>query len=292
MQNSSRRTNPLRTINLVIVALLVMAAVFWAGAVAGYSLQEAGVKEEIAAIRELQEEQVDRLHSEVERLAEELQAARDNQETLQSTLVDMVQLLDAAVEDLRVIINGPYDRKETLKLIDQIAEVIREVNSLLPQGKAEEISRVIVTQSLAADIDPWLLTAMAITETHCRPNIRGGSGEYGILQVMPGTGEWIAGRLGYTNWIPEDLWDLDTNIQFAAYYLRISIREFGGDVTKGILAYNRGSNGARAWLKENPAADHRYVRKVMAAYKRITPPGQALRDKPGGGPGQEGRYAL
>lgn len=277
-------------LTLVIAALLILAAVFWAGAVAGYSLQDAGVKAEIAAIREIQEEQVDRLHTEVERLAVELQAARDNQETLQSTLVDMVQLLDSAVEDLRAIVAGPYDRRETLELIDQIAAVISEVNNLLPKEKAESISRAIVTQSLAAEIDPWLLTAMAITETHFRPNVRGGSGEYGILQIMPGTGEWIAGRLGYTNWAPEDLWDIETNVQFAAYYLRISIREFGGDLSKGVLAYNRGGKGARAWLKESPAEQHKYVRKVLAAYKRIAPPGQALRDNPGGGQGKEGRF--
>lgn len=178
--------------------------------------------------------------------------------------------LDQAVETLQAIANGPYTRAEIQQMIDQVARVIQDINKTLSSAESEEIGRLLVTNAVAAEVDPWLLLAMAITESHCRPDIRGGSGEYGMMQVMPGTGKWIAGKLGYTNWTPEDLWDLDTNIQFAAYYLRISIREFGGDISKGVLAYNRGSSGAREWLQENPASDHRYVRKVMANYRGLS----------------------
>lgn len=177
--------------------------------------------------------------------------------------------LDQAVETLQTIANGPYTRAEIQQLIDQVVQVIQDINKTLSPAESEEIGRLLVTHAVAAEVDPWLLLAMAITESHCRPNIRGGSGEYGMMQVMPGTGKWIAGKLGYTNWTPEDLWDLDTNIQFAAYYLRISIREFGGDLNKGILAYNRGSRGAKDWLQENPASNHRYVRKVMTNYRGL-----------------------
>lgn len=194
---------------------------------------------------------------------EELLAAYEAQNVaLADTLTQVTATLEA-------IAYGPFSRVEIQELILQVTEVIQQVNQTLLPDEAQEIGRIIVHQAAAAEVDPWLLLAIAITESHCRPAIRGGSGEYGMMQVMPGTGQWIAGRLGYTNWSPEELWHIETNVQFAAYYLRTSIREFGGNLSKGILAYNRGSTGARAWLQENIAEEHRYVRKVNSTYGRL-----------------------
>lgn len=182
----------------------------------------------------------------------------------------VLAVLDQATETLFAIANGPYTREEVSDLVQQVAEVIREVNKTLTTEQVDEISQVVVTQALAADIDPWLLVSMAITESHFRPAVRGGSGEYGMLQVMPGTGRWIAGRMGYSEWVPEQLFDFRTNVQYAAFYLRISIREFGGDTIRGVLAYNRGGRGAREWMAEHCPGDHRYVRKVMTTYRQLT----------------------
>lgn len=181
----------------------------------------------------------------------------------------LTNILEQAIVTLEAIAYGPYTRAEIQELILQVTEVIQEVNQTLLPEEASEIGRIIVHQAAAAEVDPWLLLSIAITESHCRPAVRGGSGEYGLMQVMPGTGRWIAGRLGYRAWSPEALWDIETNVQFAAFYLKVTTREFGGDLSKGVLAYNRGSTGARAWLQENMAEEHRYVRKVNSTYGRL-----------------------
>lgn len=191
-----------------------------------------------------------------------LDAYREQQETLAS-------LLGHAANALQSIAYGPYTRAEVQDLVAEIAVVIQEVNEILTQEQAEEMSQTIVSNALVADLDPWLLLSVAITESRCRPLARGGSGEYGMLQVMPGTGAWIAGRLGYQDYHPTQLLDIRANVQFAAYYLRISIREFGGDVPKGLLAYNRGGHGARKWLQDSAPGGHRYVRKVLASYQQV-----------------------
>lgn len=45
-------------------------------------------------------------------------------------------------------------------------------------------------------------------------------------------------------------------------------REFR-DTQQGVLAYNRGSYGARKWLQERDPEEHRYVVKVMRTYRKL-----------------------
>lgn len=186
----------------------------------------------------------------------------EQNETLSSILGQTVDVLDS-------LAYGPFSREEIQEIIAEVVIIISEVNKAITPAEVEEVSQAIVFNALAADIDPYLLLSIAVTESHCRPDIRGESGEYGMMQVMPGTGAWIAGELGYADYDPAQLLEIRANVQYAAYYLRISIREFGGDVSKGLLAYNRGGAGARRWLQKQYAENHLYVRKVMNTYDAI-----------------------
>ena len=221
------------------------------------------------------ERQIDRMTEEMLALGQQV---REQQEIIdaQQELIGIYReqnealgsLLGQASDALRKIVYGPYSREEVQTLVSQVADIIEGVNEALTEEETLEISQAIVETAVAAGIDPLLLVAMAITESHCRPNARGGSGEYGILQIMPGTGKWIAGRLGYKDWTPEDLLDVKTNIQFGTFYLRAVTREFR-NTQQGVLAYNRGSYGARKWLQENSPEEHLYVRKVMGTYRKL-----------------------
>lgn len=221
------------------------------------------------------ERQIDRMTEEMLALGQQV---REQQEIIdaQQELISIYReqnevlgsFLEQATDTLLKIAYGPFSREEVQAMIAEVAEIIRDVNKALTEGESLEISQAIVETAVAAGIDPLLLVAMAITESHCRPNVRGGSGEYGMLQVMPGTGKWIASRLGYENWTPENLLDVKTNVQFSAFYLRAVTREFR-DTQRGVLAYNRGSYGARKWLQERDPEEHRYVVKVMRTYRKL-----------------------
>lgn len=133
---------------------------------------------------------------------------------------------------------------------------------------ASEITELIYTYSLAYGVDPLIVAAMAFRESNFHPSIRGGSGEYGMMQIMPGTGQWIAKKLKVENFAPSDMFDLEMNIEFAIYYLSVTTREFKS-TWKGVLAYNAGSNGARKYLKTNNLYEHRYVKKVKKTYDEL-----------------------
>lgn len=241
------------------IAVLCIAMVFMVVAV---SLVAERKLDRAAALAQRQEDELASCAQIIQAQGELIWAFRDQNLAVGS-------LLETAADTLQLIVYGPYSRDEVADLVTDVADVIREVNIILIPNEVEEISQAIVQNALAADIDPWLLLSVAILESNCRPGILGKSGEYGIMQVMPGTGAWIAGKLGYVNWCPEAMFGVRQNIQFGAYYLRVMIREFGGDLELGLLAYNRGSTGARRWLKKNIAIQHCYVARVLGIYQTL-----------------------
>ncbi len=220
-----------------------------------------------------QQAEIAQLQTELEATQRELAQAINLIDTYQQHNEAIASLLGQAADTLETIAYGPYSRQEVQELITQVANILREINQTLQPGQIDEISQAIVTNAAAAGIDPMLLLSVAITESNCRPLARGGSGEFGMLQVMPGTGRWIAKRLGYSKtWEPADMLNIKQNIQFGSYYLRIVTREFGGNTSKGLLAYNRGSGGARTWLDSQAAGSHRYVSRVQKVYSRYGGP--------------------
>ncbi len=147
-------------------------------------------------------------------------------------------------------------------IVKDLRAIIEEVN----KEQAEEIAVIIYEEATERGVDPLLLTAMAYRESHFNPNARGTSGEYGLIQIMPSTGRWIAQKLGYTDWKPEDMLDVRTNVKFAAYYLWAVTKDMGGDTWKGVLAYNAGPGGAKKWLIKHDVWSHDYVKKVRRTY--------------------------
>jgi len=150
-------------------------------------------------------------------------------------------------------------------IVKDLRAIIEEVN----KEQAEEIAVIIYEEATERGVDPLLLVAMAYRESHFNPRARGRSGEYGLIQIMPSTGRWIAQNLGYTDWEPEDMLDIRTNVKFAAYYLWAVTKDMGGDTWKGVLAYNAGPTGAKRWLARYDVDAHDYVRKVQATYNNF-----------------------
>ncbi|NLX82809.1 MAG: transglycosylase SLT domain-containing protein [Clostridiales bacterium] len=101
----------------------------------------------------------------------------------------------------------------------------------------------------------------------------------GLMQIMPDTGTWLAGRLSLKNYQPDALFDPETNIRFGAYYLAYLSDMFSGQPVMVASAYHAGANNVKHWalaraedkktitLDMIPMDDTRsYVRKVMDAY--------------------------
>lgn len=101
-------------------------------------------------------------------------------------------------------------------------------------------------------------------------------GASGLMQLMPGTAKWVAGKLGLRNWRWSEVTGIDTNVSLGTYYLRHVLDTLDSHPVLASAAYNAGPGRARGWRPETaiegaayaetiPFNETRdYVKKVMA----------------------------
>ncbi|MBI3145214.1 MAG: lytic transglycosylase domain-containing protein [Pseudogulbenkiania sp.] len=102
---------------------------------------------------------------------------------------------------------------------------------------------------------------------------RSGVGASGLMQLMPATAKWVAGKMGLNSFAVDDI---DTNIQLGTWYLRYVLNSLSNNAVLATAAYNAGPNRARSWQDSKPLEGavyaetipfdetRDYVQKVMA----------------------------
>ncbi|RRI06985.1 lytic transglycosylase domain-containing protein [Mesorhizobium tamadayense] len=121
-----------------------------------------------------------------------------------------------------------------------------------------QYSAIIARYAASYGVPMSLANAVIKIESNYRPNMVGGAGEIGLMQIKPAT----ARMMGYTGSV-KGLFDPDTNIKYGMKYLAMAQGLGGGTTCGTILKYNAG-HGAR---RMNPvsAAYCSKVKVQMAA---------------------------
>lgn len=96
-------------------------------------------------------------------------------------------------------------------------------------------------------LDPLLVLALVRTESKFYPLAESVTGARGLMQIMPETGRWVAGRLR-EEFDPERLFEPDYNLRLGTWYLAHLIGEFQGNLPAALAAYNGGRHNVEAWL--------------------------------------------
>lgn len=147
------------------------------------------------------------------------------------------------------------------------------------------------------DIDEAWVFGLMRQESRFVNVARSSVGASGLMQIMPDTARWIAGRLGIKGFRHADIVDPATNIRFGAYYLKHVQTSLDGSPVLATAAYNAGPSRAQRWratqpleaavyIESIPFAETRdYVKKVMsnAMYyaARFAQPSVLLKDRLG-----------
>jgi soluble lytic murein transglycosylase len=76
---------------------------------------------------------------------------------------------------------------------------------------------------------------------------RSGVGASGLMQVMPSTGQYVARKIGLTDFVHTMLSDLRTNILLGANYMNMVLANADGSQPLASAAYNAGPGRARIW---------------------------------------------
>ena len=119
------------------------------------------------------------------------------------------------------------------------------------------IEDLINSSAARYGLDPALLLAVARQESSLNPNAVSGEGAQGVMQLMPRT----AAMLGVT-----DPFDPSQNIDAGAKYLSQLLKQFGGDVTLALAAYNAGPGNVTKYGGVPPFAEtQNYITKILGA---------------------------
>ncbi|AZO12201.1 MULTISPECIES: transglycosylase SLT domain-containing protein [unclassified Mesorhizobium] len=103
-----------------------------------------------------------------------------------------------------------------------------------------QYSEIIARYAASYGVPVSLAKAVIKIESNYRPNMVGGAGEIGLMQIKPAT----ARMMGYTGSV-KGLFDPDTNIKFGMKYLAMAQGLGGGTTCGTILKYNAGHGATR-----------------------------------------------
>lgn len=108
-------------------------------------------------------------------------------------------------------------------------------------------------RSTAAEynLSPALVASVIRNESSFRPTAESSVGARGLMQLMPDTAEWIAGKLHTEGYQVNRLYEPETNIRFGCWYLNYLSSLFNGNPLCVICAYHAGQGEISSWLS-NP----------------------------------------
>ena len=98
--------------------------------------------------------------------------------------------------------------------------------------------------------DPLLQFALIRQESLYETFISSPVGAQGLSQVMPATGDYIAGQLAWPNYQTALLLDPYVGLNFGAFYLDQQLNGFDGSAHAALAAYNAGPGNAARWYAE------------------------------------------
>lgn len=110
----------------------------------------------------------------------------------------------------------------------------------------EEIERYAAQYNL----QPAFVTAIIRNESSFRTEAESSVGARGLMQLMPDTAQWIAGKLGDKAYSFDRMYDAETNIRYGCWYLGYLSKLFHGDAELVSGAYHAGQTTITSWLSD------------------------------------------
>ena len=130
------------------------------------------------------------------------------------------------------------------------------------------------------DIPPAYVASVILAESSYAPQAVSSVNAQGLMQLLPSTAEWIAGKLGET-YTEGCLFDPETNLRYGCWYLGFLMARYNGDMRLSSSAYHAGQGTVDKWL-ENPEyspdgaslavipydTTNTYVQRVLKYYEK------------------------
>lgn len=145
---------------------------------------------------------------------------------------------------------------------------VKQALPLAYKAKARQITQAILKESALYKMDPVFVMAVIKTESRFNPEVIGGHGEIGLMQIKPDTAEWIARKFGIPFNGAETLLNPQQNIRIGVAYMNMLRDKFDKKAGSYVSAYNMGPLNVRRLLSQN-IKPREYSSKVMLNYSKL-----------------------
>jgi soluble lytic murein transglycosylase len=141
---------------------------------------------------------------------------------------------------------------------------------------------LIVENCARFDMAPHLVYAMMREESRFDYNAVSRAGAMGLMQLMPSTGEQVAGKLGFPDGVDDRLFSPEINLTFGIWYASHLLGRTEGNAPMMLSAYNAGLGNARRWFRRSKdtitSVDGIDYRETRGYVKRIIESAQIYHD--------------
>ncbi len=150
------------------------------------------------------------------------------------------------------------------------------------QARWHTYEELIAAAAAEYEVPADLIAALIWQESRFRPDVVGGVGEIGLMQVTPLVGYEWAGRHDHHAFDPDELFDPVTNIRVGTWYLARALAQWSDRpdaVPYALAQYNAGRRNALRWAQDDqndpeqfiasityPTTRH-YVRSILNRYR-------------------------
>ena len=149
-----------------------------------------------------------------------------------------------------------------------------------PMRYPMEYTGLIRENAYLQGIEPEYASAIILAESSYNPQAVSGVNAQGLMQIVPKTGKWIAGKFD-ESYVEGSLFSPEVNIRYGCWYLGYLLRRYDGDKVCATAAYHAGQGEVDSWLA-NPAFSYdgktlyamegekttTYVDRVMKYYEK------------------------
>jgi soluble lytic murein transglycosylase len=151
-------------------------------------------------------------------------------------------------------------------------------SSMAPEWKSKlpQITQVLIKECEKQELDPIFVLAVIQTESQFNSRAKGNAGELGLMQILPGTAEWISKKYKIPWRGDNSLYDPATNIKIGITYFAYLRSDFESRAYHSLPAYNMGPKNMRkitrniGSVNDNGSLMKRdYALRVMKNYSLI-----------------------
>lgn len=110
---------------------------------------------------------------------------------------------------------------------------------------------LIVENAGRFELDPWHVAAVVRCESSFRATATSNVGAMGLMQIMPETGEWLAGKFDEESIFEEAmLYEPEINLKYGCWFLQWLMNRYEGDRTLATAAFHAGHRTVDEWLED------------------------------------------